>query len=114
MRISDWSSDVCSSDLALGLLQVVGMLHPFGRAADQFRLAPSQYVGPGRTGRQPGAVPVGDQDGVARKRPEPGAVGPPLLFCQHALARLSADAPRAADAAQLGQAYGSGSKLQYG
>src|SRR3546814_6567423 len=58
-------------DLALGLLQVVGMLHPFGRAADQFRLAPSQYVGPGRTGRQPGAVPVGDQEGVARQRPEP-------------------------------------------
>src|SRR3546814_1428358 len=28
MRISDWSSDVCSSDLTFGLLDVVNIAHP--------------------------------------------------------------------------------------
>src|SRR3546814_12085100 len=31
MRISDWSSDVCSSDLALGALDVFGLVYDFQR-----------------------------------------------------------------------------------
>src|SRR3546814_1460467 len=35
MRISDWSSDVCSSDLVAVLL-VMGQLHPVGTGAHAF------------------------------------------------------------------------------
>src|SRR3546814_15797070 len=35
MRISDWSADVCSSDLGLAALLQLVAAHPFGHQADQ-------------------------------------------------------------------------------
>src|SRR3546814_15514981 len=36
MRISDWSSDVCSSDLLVAVVLVMGQLHPVGTGAHAF------------------------------------------------------------------------------
>ncbi len=56
-------------NLVPDMRDIIGMLHPFRRAADQLLLAPSQYVRPCRAGRQPCAVHVGYQKRVAGQRP---------------------------------------------
>ena len=83
--------------LAARPLHIVGMLHPFRCAADQFLLRPAQYVGPGGAGGQPDALAVGDQEGVARQRPEAVAVGACLALGQHAHRGFADDAQHAAD-----------------
>src|SRR3546814_4033343 len=65
MRISDWSSDVCSSDLA----GAEAMAEPAAWNGDALiqSLAASQLEGD--------AVPVIELDELAQLRPEEGAVG---------------------------------------
>src|SRR3546814_9515518 len=49
MRISDWSSDVCSSDLGVAFLVAVEarVLRPFGMAEHRRDLGEQAVVGPG-------------------------------------------------------------------
>src|SRR3546814_5781971 len=84
MRISDWSSDVCSSDLAIreGLYRRTASLigydgalsgmHPTGRALEQlrahFQVKPSIYRSNlKKVSRRFGALSVHDQESVIRE-----------------------------------------------
>src|SRR3546814_13583108 len=72
MRISDWSSDVCSSDLDLGLVagfhqRLPAGLHQLGGAAAEHRLFAEQ-VGFG-------LLLEGGADGVLASTTEAGAIG---------------------------------------
>src|SRR3546814_12469399 len=72
MRISDWSSDVCSSDLDLGLVagfhqRLPAGLHQLGGAAAEHRLFAEQ-VGFG-------LLLEGGADGVLARTTEAGAIG---------------------------------------
>src|SRR3546814_19732142 len=65
MRISDWSSDVCSSDLAVGGKQTffpAGIFFPDGIGGG---LAASQSLTPDGERRRPQAVPENQATGLA-------------------------------------------------
>src|SRR3546814_13871420 len=83
MRISDWSSDVCSSDLVLvdhldaGIAAVLRTAEPGGAPADQ-HLAPVALIGAGEDlhQRRLAGRAVADQAGhLARPQPEVDQLG---------------------------------------
>src|SRR3546814_6050407 len=78
MRISDWSSDVCSSDLVLvdhldaGIAAVLRTAEPGGAPADQ-HLAPVALIGAGEDLHQrrlAGRVVADQAEHLARHQPE--------------------------------------------
>src|SRR3546814_6484977 len=76
MRISDWSSDVCSSDLHDG---PDGGLHygdrpAGGRAGSTNRAVPRSQPEPAVRAVQP-AGPAGRHPGISEDRPDPDAAG---------------------------------------
>src|SRR3546814_19956106 len=56
MRISDWSSDVCSSDLAGPLADIDGDLVDDGVLRFDYTIAPSQGLDPHKTSQSPDVV----------------------------------------------------------
>src|SRR3546814_20033845 len=74
MRISDWSSDVCSSDLPLGqACRLEGLGEPLGaerrlrRMLQDYRIAGHQRGDDGIDGRQIGEVPGRDHESDAER-----------------------------------------------
>src|SRR3546814_15318155 len=92
MRISDWSSDVCSSDLTSGKLIAFAAQHKMaagrGDAAAALRGTSPRLPGAGREqtalGTTFGGLLIDEPTSQARRRrPLSRTAGPPALFRRH-------------------------------
>src|SRR3546814_15912807 len=84
MRISDWSSDVCSSDLTPDGLRYVSMAKGLVKPSGSYARAPRRYaVALGCEAQSAGDFV--DADGVDVDAPQPAArIGPSFRICPRA------------------------------
>src|SRR3546814_1379478 len=95
MRISDWSSDVCSSDLAVGRLQDdpnVGIVEKFETGGKRDRGAVAGIAALGRESRNRHALLLAGESAVGRRI----NIGPDVLirtqcYCEPLLLRLRSE-----------------------